>query len=120
MAGGASRNNTIDYIEFGMTDISEAKRFYAEAFGWEFTDYDLSYVGIKGADGREMGGFTRTDAVTRGGVLPVLYSDDLEQSLTAVRKAGGVVIRDIFPFTGGRRFHFSDPSGNEVAVWSDS
>lgn len=111
-------NNTIDYIEFGVTDIVGAKQFYTEVFGWEFTDYSPTYVGIKGAD-KEMGGFTEVNAVKQGSILPVIYSDNLEGCLARVQKAGGAIVKEISSFPGGRRFQFSDLSGNIVAVWSD-
>lgn len=112
-------NNAIDYIEFGVIDMEQAKHFYSRVFGWEFTDYSPTYVGIKGADG-EMGGFTTVSVVQPGGVLPVIYSDNLEECMAAVTQAGGAVTQEPFSFPGGRRFHFSDSSGNSVAVWSDT
>ena len=48
----------------------------------------------------------------------VLYSDDVERSAAAVGEAGGTILKPIYPFPGGRRFHFADPAGNELAVWS--
>jgi len=111
-------HHAIDYIEFGVTEMAEAKRFYHEAFSWEFTDYSPTYAGIQGSDG-EAGGFTVVDMVQCGGPLVVLYSENLEESLDAVRRAGGVIVKDVFSFPGGRRFHFHDSQGNEVAVWSD-
>lgn len=108
----------IDYIEFCMRDMAAAKRFYSAAFGWGFTDYGPDYAGIQGV-GREPGGFRRVDAVPKGGPLVVLYSQDLEATLAAVNTAGGRIVRGIYSFPGGRRFHFEDPSGNELAVWSD-
>ena len=116
---GGHTHHAIDYIEFAVRDIAKAKRFYAAAFGWSFTDYGPDYAGIKGP-GREVGGFARSDAPKTGGPLVVLYSDDLDASLAAVRKAGGKIVREPFVFPGGRRFHFADPSGNELAVWSDA
>ena len=112
-------HHAIDYIEFRATDVSEAKRFYAAAFGWKFTDYGPDYAGIQG-DGREMGGIERSDDVQPGGPLVVLYSTDLEATLEAVTRAGGRIAKEIFTFPGGRRFHFCDPSGNELAVWSEA
>ncbi len=110
-------HHAIDYIELPVTDLGAAKRFYGEAFGWSFNDYGPGYAGIIGGDG-EVGGLRQDDAVTRGGPLIVLYSDDLGSSLVAVKAAGGTVVKEPFPFPGGRRFHFTDPSGNELAVWS--
>lgn len=108
----------INYIEFTVQDLTEAKRFYAEAFGWKFTDYGPDYAGIQGGDG-EVGGLSRASEVRVGGPLVILYSRDLEQSLVAVRSAGGRILKEPFAFPGGRRFHFADPSGNELAIWSD-
>ena len=113
------RNNTIDYIEFVVTDLQQTKQFYAEAFNWQFTDHSPTYAGIKG-DSREMGGLTTDGTTEQGSTLPVIYADDLEKTLTAVREAGGTITQEIFPFPGGRRFHFADPSGNVVGVWSEA
>jgi hypothetical protein len=110
-------HHAIDYIEFTVRDIVAAKKFYTGAFGWVFTDYGPGYAGIQGPDG-EVGGLRQTDEVRKGGPLVVLYSADLEASLNAVRGAGGTVVQEPFSFPGGRRFHFLDPSGNELAVWS--
>ena len=110
-------HHTIDYIEFAVRDIVAAKKFYAAAFGWGFTDYGPEYAGIQGPD-REVGGFRQAEEIGKGGPLVVLYSADLGASLDAVRAAGGQVVQEPFPFPGGRRFHFQDPSGNELAVWS--
>jgi predicted enzyme related to lactoylglutathione lyase len=112
-----SRHHRIDYIEFGVTDILEAKRFYGEAFGWIFNEYGPGYAGIVDGEG-EMGGLALADEVTTGGVLCVLWSDELEASKNAVLNAGGTIAKDIFSFPGGRRFEFLDPSGNRVAIWS--
>src|SRR5262245_18827050 len=110
-------HQSIDYVEFTVRDLAEAKRFYAAAFGWTFNDYGLEYAGIRGKEG-EVGGLHQTTPVRSGGPLVVLYSDDLEASLRAVQAAGGKIVREPFSFPGGRRFHFTDPSGNELAVWS--
>jgi uncharacterized protein len=112
------RHHTIDYIEFAVRDLAAAKRFYAAAFAWEFNDYGPSYAGIKGPDG-EAGGMYPTTELRIGGPLVILYSNDLEKSLAAVRSAGGKIVKEPFAFPGGRRFHFTDPSGNELAVWSE-
>ena len=114
------RHHTIDYIELGAADLGEAKRFYGAAFGWKFTDYGPDYAGIQKEEGGEVGGIRRDDGVQRGGPLVILYSTDLEASVRAVVEAGGQVVKDPFSFPGGRRFHFTDPAGNELAVWSES
>ncbi len=110
-------NNRIDYIEIPVTDVSEAKRFYGEIFGWEFVDYGPDYMSF--IDGRLTGGFRKEPNPIRGGVLVVFYSTQLKTIKMKVKDAGGKIVKDIFDFPGGRRFHFTDPSGNELAVWSD-
>jgi len=110
-------HHTIDYIELTARDVARAKAFYADTFGWSFNDYGPDYAGINGPD-REVGGIAKGDKSTQGGPLVVLYSDDLEASKEAVARAGGAVTAEPFEFPGGRRFHFTDPSGNELAVWS--
>ncbi len=108
----------IDYIEFAVTDMAESKRFYEAAFGWKFNDYGPDYAGIQG-QGRETGGLRLDTEMSAGGPLVVLYSNDLDMTITKVREAGGRIVREPFGFPGGRRFHFQDPSGNELAVWSE-
>lgn len=110
----------IDYVELPSRDLDATKRFFAAAFGWTFIDYGAEYVAIGNA-GLD-GGFFKSDktATTRNGsVLVVLYSTDLEGTLEKVKSAGGKIIQDIFLFPGGRRFHFTDPNGNEYAAWSE-
>jgi predicted enzyme related to lactoylglutathione lyase len=107
----------IDYIEFPATDIAATKTFYGNVFGWKFTDYGPDYTSF--ADGRIAGGFFRQGAVTRGGALVVMYAADLAGVEATVRTAGGTIVKEIFSFPGGRRFHFTDPNGNELSVWSD-
>ncbi len=119
MSAAQHYHHEIDYIEFGVTDMAEAQRFYAAAFDWEFTDYGPDYAGIRKRQGGEAGGLRVQSDVTAGGPLVILYSDDLEGTLARVREAGGQISQEIFAFPGGRRFHFRDPSGNELAVWSD-
>jgi len=113
----AEQDRRIDYIEFLTTDIEETKRFYSEVFGWEFTDYGPDYTSF--TDGRLAGGFSAAPTVVAGGPLVVLYSTNLGENEARVRENGGKIVREIFEFPGGRRFHFTDPSGNELAVWSD-
>jgi predicted enzyme related to lactoylglutathione lyase len=113
----AEQDRRIDYVEFGATDIDMTKRFYASVFGWEFEDYGPDYTAFR--DGRLSGGFAKVEHVTGGGPLVVIYGSDLEAMLASVKTAGGAITKEIFSFPGGRRFHFSDPNGNELAVWSD-
>lgn len=113
----AEQDRRVDYIEFRATDIEATKKFYSEIFGWEFTDYGPDYSSF--SDGRMSGGFESAPTVTAGGPLVVLYSTKLEEIEVAIPAHGGQVVRETFEFPGGRRFHFTDPSGNELAVWSD-
>jgi len=111
------QDQRIDYVEVSVTDVAAAKRFYGAAFGWRFEDYGPDYASF--ADGRLNGGFTKAGAVLPGGPLIVVFAVDLEATEKRVRDAGGKIVKPTFSFPGGRRFHFSDPSGNELAVWSD-
>lgn len=113
------QHHTIDYIEFTVTDMAQAQSFYADAFGWSFTDYGPDYAGIQKPGGGESGGLSVGTEVRTGGPLVVLYSADLEASEQSVRDAGGVITVEPFDFPGGRRFQFRDPFGNELAVWSE-
>jgi predicted enzyme related to lactoylglutathione lyase len=113
----AKQDRRIDYIEMAATNIADTKRFYADVFGWTFTDYGPDYTSFE--DGRLSGGFYAADAARPGSILVVLFAVDLAASEKSVRGAGGKIVKPIFSFPGGRRFHFADPSGNELAVWSD-
>ena len=113
----AEQDRRIDYIEFLATNVDETKRFYSKVFGWKFTDYGPTYTSF--TDGRMNGGFTAAEEVRSGGPLVVLYSTNLSDMESRVRDAGGTIVRETFAFPGGRRFHFADPSGNELAIWSD-
>jgi predicted enzyme related to lactoylglutathione lyase len=108
----------LDYLEFATRDVAAAKKFYAAAFGWIFTDYGPDYTSF--SDGRLSGGFfSATDAPTETNPLVVIFAADLEDAETRVTKAGGKIVKPAFEFPGGRRFHFTDPTGLELAVWSD-
>jgi predicted enzyme related to lactoylglutathione lyase len=109
--------NHINYIEFKAKDLNEIKRFYSAVFNWEFTDYGPSYAAFQNS-GLE-GGFEVTEESITNGALVVLYHQDLQTTLSKVVEHGGAIVQDIFEFPGGKRFHFTDPSGNELAVWSD-
>lgn len=117
----AHTHHGIDYIELTVTDLDAAKRFYRSAFGWDFTDYGPEYAGIHRVDGTgEAGGLALGTEVRTGGPLVLLYSADLDTSLRSVGAAGGTVTEGPFDFPGGRRFHFTDPSGNQLGVWSET
>jgi uncharacterized protein len=107
----------IDYIEFNVANIARSKAFYGAAFGWTFTDYGPDYCEF--SDGRMKGGFDATTPVSLGGPLVILYGADLSQLQKSVTVAGGEIVKPIFEFPGGRRFHFTDPDGYELAVWSE-
>lgn len=110
----------INYIEMPARDIAATKEFFSKTFDWSFIDYGPDYTAIENA-GID-GGFFKSDKnanTENGSVLVVLFSKELEQTLAKVKSSGGIIIRDIFSFPGGRRFHFADPSGNEFAVWAE-
>lgn len=109
----------LNYVEYPARDLVATKAFFAQAFNWEFEDYGPDYCAFfnQGLDG----GFYSSDVCStakEGSALLVLLSEDLEATQAKVKAAGGTIIRDIFDFPGGRRFHFTEPSGNELAVWS--
>jgi len=109
----------INYIEIPAKDIEATKAFFAKAFGWSLVDYGPEYTAFsdQGIDG----GFYKSDltvSTDNGSALIVFYSKELEQTQSKIENAGGSIIKTIFSFPGGRRFHFSDPNGNEYAVWS--
>lgn len=110
----------INYVEFPSKDIEATKRFFSAAFGWTFVDYGPEYTAFsnEGLDG----GFYKSEKVVlteNGSALIVFYSKELEKTQLKIESAGGSIIKPIFSFPGGRRFHFADPNGNEYAVWSD-
>ena len=110
----------INYVEFPARDLEAVKTFFGAAFGWSFADYGPDYTAF--AEAGLDGGFFQTDATActaSGSALVVLYSSNLEQTLGKIESVGGRIIKPIFSFPGGRRFHFIDPNGNELAVWSD-
>ncbi len=112
--------NTIDYVEIPALDPAKSQTFFTELFGWEFVDYGPDYCSFN--DGRLAGGFRRADVVVaaeNGSPLIVFYKEDLAAATARVAELGGSISRDIFSFPGGRRFHFTDPNGNEFAIWSD-
>jgi len=114
------KENAINYIEIPATDLAGTKKFFAAMFGWEFQDFGPDYSSFN--DSRLDGGFFKSYQVVStksGSVLLVFYRADLEGAVSAVEAAGGSIVKPIFTFPGGRRFHFSDPSGNEYAIWSE-
>jgi uncharacterized protein len=108
----------LDYIELPAAGgtLDTVKAFYSAAFSWSFTDYGPTYAAF---DECLEGGFQAEASEAPAKPLPVLFSEDLEATLLAVEAASGHIVRPIFSFPGGRRFHFADPAGNEIAVWGD-
>ena len=104
----------IAYLELPAQQIAATKTFYAHLFGWDFQDYGPTYAAFSNS-GTE-GGFNADPAARTKAPLPVIESDNLEQTEQSIVKAGGKITLPIFSFPGGRRFHFTDPSGNELAV----
>lgn len=113
-----TKNNHIDLIEFPVTSaqsLVQTRTFFADTFGWKYTEWGETYSDT-------------TDSGTSSGVngdksssmpLTVIYSDNLDATKATVIKNGGKIIMDTYDFPGGKRFHFAEPSGNELAVWSD-
>lgn len=115
-----NEHEKINYVEFPAKDIEAAKSFFGDVFGWSFVDYGSEYTAFsnEGLDG----GFFKSEltaSAESGSALIVFYSKELEKTLSKIEQAGGSIIKPIFSFPGGRRFHFGDPNGNEYAVWSD-
>jgi uncharacterized protein len=115
------QHGKLNYVEFPAKDLTATKAFFSAAFDWNFVDYGPDYVAFsdQGLDG----GFFRSEQCSTsatGGALLVFYSTDIKATLAKVQQCGGTVIKDIFDFPGGCRFHFTEPSGNEFAVWSES
>lgn len=114
--GATGNDRQIDNIEFNVSDIARSRDFYGKAFGWSFTDYGPTYCEF--TDGRLAGGLTTGGPIRPGGPLVILYADDLTATQKRIEEAGGKIVKPVFEFPGGRRFHFEDPDGYELAVWS--
>ena len=115
--------NRIDYVELPSVTAHELSRaFYSKAFGWSFTDYGPDYAATEGgADGGSVDvGLNGQPDEALAAPLPVVRVEDIEAALDKVVSAGGLIARPIFAFPGGRRFHFIDPSGSELAVWQSA
>lgn len=115
-----SAHDKINYVEFPAKDLALTKQFFSHVFNWIFTDYGPEYTAFNNS-GLE-GGFFQSEQSSQtqlGSALIVLYSKSLNETQKDIEKAGGEIVKPIFEFPGGRRFHFTDPNGNEFAVWSD-
>lgn len=116
-----NEHEKLNYVEFAASDLQATKAFFVGCFGWAFEDYGPEYTAFMG-EGLN-GGFYHAElcsSTASGAALLVFYSDDLEATLAKVVASGGEVVKPVFTFPGGRRFHFVEPSGNEFAVWSDT
>ena len=111
------KDNHINYVEFKAKDLEKIKEFYNKSFDWTFTDYGPTYTAF--SDSGLEGGFEKTEYEIINGALVVLYHTNLDLIKNKIIKSGGEISKDIFSFPGGQRFHFIDPAGNELAVWSD-
>ena len=115
-----NQHEKMNYVEFPAKDLAGTKAFFESVFGWSFTDYGPEYTAFEnqGLDG----GFFQSDLASsteKGAALIVFYSNQLEATLAKVEQAGGSILKPIYSFPGGRRFHFTEPSGNEFAVWGE-
>lgn len=116
----ANSHHRFNYVELTVSDLAAAKAFYRDAFGWDFIEYGPNYAAIKGEDGGEAGGlYETTDLRPAGGPFVILFSQDLDASAEAIALAGGAITEGPYDFPGGRRLHFTDPSGNELGVWAE-
>ena len=116
-----NQHEKINYVELPARDLLAVKAFFEQAFAWGFTDYGPEYTAFSNSAGLD-GGFYKAplnSSAEKGSALIVFYSESLEQTLDKVKQAGGLIVKEIFDFPGGRRFHFTDPNGNEYGVWSD-
>ena len=111
------KDNHINYVEFKAKDLEKIKEFYTVSFNWTFTDYGPTYIAF--SESGLQGGFEKTENEIVNGALVVLYHKNLDLIKNKIIESNGNISKDIFPFPGGRRFHFIDPAGNELAVWSD-
>ncbi len=115
-----NEHEKINYVEFPSTDLPETKKFFSQVFNWEFHDFGSEYSSFSNQGVN--GGFYKSDLIattSTGAALIVFYSNDIDTTQQKIEKAGGTIIKPIFSFPGGRRFHFSEPGGNEFAVWSE-
>jgi len=115
-----NEHGKLSYVEFPASDMAATKAFFAAVFDWSFTDYGPEYTSF--SDQGLNGGFYKSELKSlteNGAALLVFYSKDLERTLNAVTQSGGTIVKPIFSFPGGRRFHFTEPSGNEFSVWSE-
>lgn len=117
-----NEHEKINYVEFPSSNLNATKSFFSEVFGWSFQDFGPDYISFSGGGLDGGGGFFKSELkanTATGSALIVFYSNNLEETLSKIVDAGGSIVKEIFSFPGGQRFHFIEPSGNEFAVWSD-
>jgi len=115
-----NQHEKINYIEFPSENLQETKKFFKQVFDWSFEDYGPQYTAFSNAG--IAGGFFKSElksSTENGAALIVFYSESIEATEAKIITAGGSIIKPVFSFPGGRRFHFSEPAGNEFAVWTD-
>ena len=115
-----NKHEKINYVELPSKNIPKTKKFFTQVFGWSFQDFGPEYTAFsdQGIDG----GFFKANlssSTSNGAALIIFYSNNIEATQKKVEKAGGSILKPVFTFPGGRRFHFSEPGGNEFAVWTD-
>ncbi len=108
----------LDYVELPAKDMAASRAFYESAFGWSMTQFAPTYAATTSGDTDI--GLQADQSEQPGAPLPVIQVEDVEAALAAVTSAGGRILKPIYPFPGGRRFHFADPSGNELAAWQSA
>lgn len=115
------KNDMINYVEFPASNMVATEQFFTQVFAWTFEDYGPEYsaFSLPNIDGGFFQSSLKSTSAT-GSALIVFYSDNLEATQAKIEAAGGKIVKSIFTFPGGRRFHFAEPSGNEFAVWSDN
>ena len=115
-----NKNSKINYVEFPINDkkkFQKAKLFYSSVFKWNYKDWGDDYSDTQ--DSGVSSGINADSSHNTENLLVVIYVENIKEIKENVKKSGGKIIKDIFSFPGGKRFHFTDPGGNELAVWSD-
>ncbi|PCH58265.1 MAG: glyoxalase [SAR86 cluster bacterium] len=117
-----NKNGKINYVEFPTKDLAASKVFFEQVFDWRFEDYGPEYTAFFDTQTGLDGGFFKSELASttaNGAALIVFYSDAIKATQAKIEAAGGSISKALFSFPGGQRFHFIEPSGNELAVWTD-
>lgn len=103
-------------IEFPSNDASASAQFFEKAFDMGYLTYGSQYTDVQlGAE--QTFGFQGDSSESTNAPLVVLEVDDLDTARGRIESAGGTITVEPFEFPGGRRMHFLEPGGNELAVW---